>query len=216
MTCPHCLTAFHDMWGVFNPAPVVDAEGSWALRHTTCPTCGKVVIRLDATQQGNVHLILNSRIIRPKATARKALPSDVPTDFASDYNEACLVLADSEKASAALSRRCLQHLLRQKAGVKHSDLANEIQQVLHGGTLPSHLANGIDAIRNIGNFAAHPVKSQNTGEIVDVEPGEAEWSLDVLEGLFDFYFVLPAVLQKKRGDLNAKLAAAGKPPLKSP
>jgi len=32
------------------------------------------------------------------------------------------VLSDSEKASAALSRRCLEHLLREKAGVKQDDL----------------------------------------------------------------------------------------------
>jgi hypothetical protein len=33
----------------------------------------------------------------------------------------------------------------------------------------------LDAIRTIGNFAAHPIKSTSSGEIVDVEPGEAEW-----------------------------------------
>jgi uncharacterized protein Smg (DUF494 family) len=38
--------------------------------------------------------------------------------------------------------------------------------------------------------------------------------LDVLEGLFDFYFVQPAVLQKKRDALNKKLAEAGKPVMK--
>lgn len=69
-------------------------------------------------------------------------------------------------------------------------------------------------MRNIGNFAAHPIKSTNTGEIIDVEPGEAEWLLDVLEGLFDFYFVQPAILKAKRDKLNQKLVDAGKPPMK--
>ena len=126
------------------------------------------------------------------------------------------MLQDSAKASAALSRRCLQHVLREKARVKKSNLADEIQQVLDSRKLPSHLAEGIDAVRNIGNFGAHPIKSTNTGEIVDVEPGEAEWNLDVLEGLFDFYFVQPELLKKKREALNKKLADAGKPPMKSP
>jgi hypothetical protein len=105
-------------------------------------------------------------------------------------------------------------MLREVAKVKHSDLSKEIDEVLNSRSLPSHLAEAIDAIRNIGNFAAHPIKSTNTGEIVDVEPGEAEWLLDVLEGLFDFYFVQPAVLQKKRDALNKKLAEAGKPVMK--
>ena len=80
--------------------------------------------------------------------------------------------------------------------------------------LPSYLASAIDAIRNIGNFAAHPIKSKSSGELVDVEPGEAEWTLDVLEGLFDFYFVQPELLKKKKNELNQKLQDAGKPKMK--
>jgi len=44
--------------------------------------------------------------------------------------------------------------------------------------------------------------------------GEAEWNLDVLERLFDFYFVQAAVLEKKREELNKKLNDAGKPLMK--
>jgi hypothetical protein len=142
------------------------------------------------------------------------LPSEVPEKFARDYRESCLVFPDSEKASAALSRACLQNLLREKAGVKPGNLDNEIQQILDSKQLPSHLGSAIDAVRVLGNFASHPIKSQNTGAIIDVEPGEAEWSLDVLEGLFDFYFVQPEILQKKRDALNEKLQEAGKPLLK--
>lgn len=80
--------------------------------------------------------------------------------------------------------------------------------------LPSWLAENVDAVRIVGNFAAHPAKDTNTGEIVDVELGEAEWLLDVLEGLFDFYFVQPAIAKAKRDALNAKLKAAGKPEMK--
>ena len=134
--------------------------------------------------------------------------------LANDYSEACLVITDSAKASAALSRRCLQGLLREAVQVKPSDLSNEIQQVLDSKTLPSYMAESIDAVRNIGNFAAHPMKSQHSGEILDVEPGEAEWNLEVLESLFDFYFVQPAILRAKRAALDAKLGEAGKPPMK--
>jgi len=60
------------------------------------------------------------------------------------------------------------------------------------------------------------MKSQSTGEVLEVEPGEAEWLLDVLEGLFGFYFVEPGALDDKRRQLNAKLKDAGKPALKGP
>jgi len=58
------------------------------------------------------------------------------------------------------------------------------------------------------------VKSQKSGEIVPVEPGEAEWNLDSLESLFDFYFVQPEILREKREALDKKLKEAGKPPMK--
>ncbi len=73
----------------------------------------------------------------------------------------------------------------------------------------------IRVIREIGNFAAHPTKNTNTGEIVEVEVGEAEWLLETLEGLFDHYFVLPELNKKRIADLNVKLEAAGKQPLPS-
>ncbi len=154
------------------------------------------------------------RLVHPKTVSRSPCPSQVPKDLAGDYTEACLVLDDSPKGSAALSRRCLQHLLRGHAKVKPGDLANEIQQVIDGKTLPSHLVEAIDGVRNLGNFAAHPIKSKSSGEIVDVEPGEAEWNLDVLESMFDFYFVQPQVITQKRAALNKKLSDAGKPLMK--
>jgi hypothetical protein len=81
-------------------------------------------------------------------------------------------------------------------------------------TLHNELKSPVDEIRNIGNFSAHPIKSQVTGQIVDDEDEEAEWNLDVLDGLFDFYFVQPAAIQKKNAALNAKLTAHGKAPMK--
>lgn len=220
MKCPHCIVDFHD-----HPEGSTvgeDDDGRWTLIKRTCPNCNRLVLQLGFQQwrrSPNGQLTLakdytSVTLVRPKASSRPPVSPEVPTEFAGDYREACLVLPDSAKASAALSRRCLQHILRERAGVKKGDLATEIQQVIDGGRLPSHLAESLDAIRNIGNFAAHPIKSQTSGEIVDVEPGEAEWNLDVIESLFDFFFVQPALLQKKRAALNKKLADAGKPPMK--
>jgi len=214
--CPHCLEGFFENWNLHELGE--DGDGMWYTARCKCPNCQRFVIRLEKNLRldGVGRLIPGSAdvsiLIRPKGITRTPLSGEVPEDFTFDYKEACLVLADSPKASAALSRRCLQHLLREKAQVKRGNLSDEIEQVIK--LLPSYLAESIDAVRTIGNFAAHPMKSTNTGEIIDVEPGEAEWLLDVLEGLFDFYFVQPAILQKKRCALNAKLKQAGKPELK--
>jgi len=204
--CPHCLENFHEEWQLLGVAE--DREGKWIVWHTKCPGCDQVIMKL--AQHRGVHKF--ESLIRPKAPARSPLPPEVPEEYAADYREACLVLADSPKASATLGRRCLQGLLRGRFKVKHGNLSDEIEEVLP--QLPSHLGEAVDAIRHVGNFAAHPMKSTHSGEILDVEPGEAEWSLDVLESLFDFCFVQPAVLQKRREALDEKLKEAGKPPMK--
>lgn len=216
MKCPHCLQSFHDNGTA--EFVIRDTSGDWGVVHRICPDCGQAVIELiRGSYMPGVRkyaAIASRRLIHPKGIARAPLSPEIPAEFVEDYREACLVLADSPKASAALSRRCLQHVLRARAGVKNGDLANEIQQVLDSGSLPTHLAESIDAIRNVGNFSAHPMKSKSSGEILPVEPEEAEWNLEVLEGLFDFYFVQPAMTAKKKAALNEKLISAGKPPMK--
>lgn len=177
-----------------------------------CPSCDRPVIYLSKLKMNGETVV--KWMVHPKGINRSPLPVEVTEEFAKDYREASLIIVDSPNASAALGRRCLQHLLREKAGVKKSTLDNEIQQVLDAKSLPSHLSEALDSIRVLGNFAAHPIKSTNSGEIIDVEPGEAEWLLDTLEGLFDFYFVQPAILQRKRDALNQKLVEVGKPALK--
>lgn len=219
MKCPHCLTSFHD--NLQRTDFGADKYSSFEIYRRSCPECGKFIISLNENYdkgKNSIGAIVYRKtrevLCYPRAVSRAPLPAEVPEDFANDYREACLTLSDSPKASAALSRRCLQHLLREKAIVTKADLANEIQQVLDQRSLPSYLMDSLDAVRNIGNFAAHPIKSKATGEILDVEPGEAEWNLDVLESLFDYFFVQPVVLQKKRAALNAKLQEAGKPEMK--
>ena len=190
---------------------VEPVDGMWAYTATVCPLCRKIIVEIgQLVVAGSAwHFLFRTRAF-PRNASRVSLGAEVPTAFAADYLEACEVLDASPKAAAALGRRCLQHLLREHVRVKAKDLADQIQEVLDAKTLPSDLAEDIDAIRHIGNFAAHPTKSLHSGEILDVEPGEAEWTLTVLEGLLDFYFVRTAERAAKRNELNAKLAQAKK------
>ena len=103
-------------------------------------------------------------------------------------------------------------------GYKARDLAKEIDLLL-GDTdprnaLPLRLRETLDAIRNFGNFSAHPVDDKTTLQVIDVEPHEAEWCLEIIEELFDHFYVGPAVTKAKKAALDAKLVAAGKPPSK--
>jgi len=153
MQCPYCLFHFHDDENKFQYNPIGNDHGTqWYVKTINCARCGKLIVFL---QEGERYPFM----VLPKSVSRASLGPEVEAPYSSDYLEACAVLADSPKASAALSRRTLQLLLRNVAKVRPADLSKEIQEVLESRSLPSHLADAIDAVRNIGNLAAHPIKS---------------------------------------------------------
>lgn len=212
MQCPHCLVSIHEDENRANLA--TDLTGRWLSSYQICPSCEHIIVHLIHAERAGAKFVQSEKFLAyPRNATRPKAPTDVLDHIAEDFNEACLIVNDSPKASAALSRRCLQTILRETMGVKKGSLDNEIDQAME--LFPSHIFEAIDAIRHIGNFAAHPIKSTSTGEIVAVEPGESEWLLDVLEQLFDFCYVQPRILKEKRDKLNAKLKDAGKPMLKT-
>jgi hypothetical protein len=217
MKCPHCNDSFHEAWQGGGTVNVQDPHSHhWDLQYLTCPECLRLVVRLirwDQNPHGAV-VAVDEPIIFPQHRIRP-IPQEVTGEFRQDFSEACAVLDLSPKASAALSRRLLQHILRERAGVKEKTLEKEIEKVVEQGHLPTDLAEDLDALRQVGNFAAHPIKSEESGAVVEVAPGEAGWLLDLVEELLDYYFVRPAIRERKREELNEKLSTAGKPGLKT-
>lgn len=215
-TCPHpdCNTVINsiEIKKHLYSAGVIDK----ILCYFICHACNKMIIYLleEKRTPARTELVSKERIY-PNLSPRPCASDLVPQKFSEDYNDACKIVEICPRASAALSRRCLQHLIHEHLNITDRNLSKEIDKVIETCGLPSHLNEAIDAIRNIGNFAAHPMKSEKTTEIVNVEDGEAEWCLDVLEGLFDFCFVQPVRLEEKRKKLNEKLRDAGRPELKT-
>jgi hypothetical protein len=214
MKCPHCSIEFHDEWH----ADQIDEYGhtDWAIRSTICPKCRQVTIELGKFDP-EAHGTVDAKRVYPMGANRGPVPREVPKDIAQDYTEACLVLSLSPKASAALSRRCLQNILH-KNGYRAKDLAKEIDLLLTEADPKKALSHGlqvtVDAIRNFGNFSAHPVDDKTTLQVIDVDPHEAEWCLETIEELFQHFYVAPAAAKAKKEQLDAKLKAAGKPPSK--
>jgi hypothetical protein len=225
MDCPHCGKAFHDIWNNTELPWVepnkLDTNG-WMAHTTTCPACKNSIIELSErrrqlpSNRPQDLSILDIRRFRvhPTNTFRRPTPAEVPADIKDDYEEACRVLPISHKASAALSRRCLQAILREQAYTQR-DLAQQIDALLSESNpakaIPTALRQTVDAIRNFGNFSAHPITDQTTLQVVAVEPGEAEWCLDILDEMFDHYYVKPVQAATRKAELDKKLAAAGKP-----
>ncbi len=218
MKCPHCDVGVHEALAKQYVFETSDGRinDEWYVLHQLCSECSEPIIFLELKKVfiPSSSIIDGTRfLVFPRGALQRPVPAQVPDPFRQDFIEACEVLSLSPKASAALSRRNLQTIIHDKAGIKEKDLNAEIQVLIDSGKIPTHISEGLHAVRQIGNFAAHPIKSTSTGEIVEVESGEAEWNLDVLESLFDFYFVQPDIAAKRKAELNKKLKEAGKPPL---
>jgi len=182
-------------------AAVVVGKPPVVFSFSCCPACNRTIAQVES--QAGTWLIL------PRVGMRRPIHPSVPSEVRDDYDQAALVLNDSPKASAALSRRCLQTLLTLK-GSKKRDLLDQLDELY--GTLPGYVQGYVDNIRKLGNLSAHAKQSIATGAIVEVEPGEAEWMLELLEELFDHYYAKPAEAQIRQAALAKKFADAG--PLK--
>jgi hypothetical protein len=227
MKCPHCSISFHENW----QESEITRDGKrsvWSIRLASCPTCKKDILELgkiktpnkvvkgDSTLDAVANFFpeIEWRQVFPLTSSRGPAPQVVPQHIAKDYTEACGVLPISPKAAAALARRCLQAILHEQ-GYKDRDLAKEIDLVLNENdpskALPHSLRDMIDGVRNFGNFSAHPVTDKTSLQVIDVEPHEAEWCLEIIEEMFQHFYVHPALRAKRKAELNAKLQAAGKP-----
>jgi len=138
----------------------------------------------------------------------KVFPEYVPEPIREDYVEACLIRDLSPKASATLSRRCLQGMIRNFWGIKKARLVEEIEELK--GKTDSLTWKAIDAVRSIGNIGAHMEKDINL--IVDVEPEEAQKLIELIELLVRDWYVtrhnrqgsLEAIIQVKKSKDAAK------------
>jgi hypothetical protein len=221
--CPHC-SIHHDNWVVEQFTRGTGAvrsshdnlRGTWRYATAYCPGCKDVIVNIALINEHDI-VLKPWRQVYPIGGNRGPVPAEVPPNIATDYVEACNVLAISSKASAALARRCLQNMLHAH-GYRARDLAKEIDLLLDETdpkkALPHKLRETVDAIRNFGNFSAHPIDDKTTLQVIEVEPHEAEWCLETIEELFDHFYVGPAAAAAKKAALNAKLAAGGKPAAK--
>jgi len=224
MICLHCNVSFFERWSK-QSALVWDDEGvGQSISYVACPNCAKLLVKIiegkiDETTEDFLqdddeeYIITNEFYVYPHESDTE-YSEDVPVKYQEDLREAESVLLLSPKASAALTRRLLQKILSEELKINHNNLSKQIDIFLENDKIPSHISKSVDAIRNIGNFSAHPLKETNTGAIIEVEPGEAEWSIEVIKSLFDYIFVQPKRIERKRSELNIKLKSLGKPEMK--
>jgi hypothetical protein len=207
--CPHCdrpqtvtdnKLSHHAM-----SAGVADTKlGSLALERTSIgcanPDCNEFTlsIRVGPDIGGErgwrvdpKRIVFQERLI-PRG-ASKSQPDYIPAPIREDYYEACLIRDLSPKASATLTRRCLQGMIRDFCGISKGRLIDEIEALkvaIENGTadrsVTEESVQAIDHVRAVGNIGAHMEKDIDL--IVPVDPGEAQALIELTELLFDEWY----------------------------
>jgi hypothetical protein len=194
-----------------------DIDQAWIVEIHFCPVCEKNNLFLVNSEGESIeHMPISEKsraAIHPRNPNLPPSCKDVPIMIIRDYEEACLVLPYSPRASAALSRKALLLLQDVEGDCSSANLVDEIEAILHSGQLPEHLAELLEAVPKIGAFDEQPEKGQFAEWILPVKTAEAELNLDVLERLFEFYYVQPALTKSRKAALNSKLISAGEIPL---
>lgn len=127
---------------------------------------------------------INTWNLVPQSNA-KPFPSYIPKAIIDDYEESCSIKNLSPKASATLSRRCLQGMIRDFWGVNKDSLYKEIGAI--EDKVDAVTWQALNAVRSIGNIGAHMEKDINL--IIEVDPPEAQLLIDLIETLLTEWYV---------------------------
>jgi hypothetical protein len=119
------------------------------------------------------------------ASAALTFPDYVPKPVRDDYEEACLIVDLSPKASATLARRALQGMIRDYWKVSKARLIDGIEAIKDKVDPLTWAA--IDAVRSVGNIGAHMENDINV--IIDVKPEEANKLIQLIEILVKDWYV---------------------------
>lgn len=211
--CPHCGTTATLQGadvvkkmnsGVIATAP--DEDGivvSWTAIRCPSNSCGKYVLDVRARFGEADHYANGERSstatadnkrpvgigdVRFEPRVAKPLSLHAPASVKEDYEEASLIKDLSPKAAATLCRRALQGMIRHHWGVAKERLADELKAIKE--MCDPDLYRAMMALKGVGNIGAHPERDINL--IVDVEPGEVETLMELLQILDREWFVARA------------------------
>ncbi len=129
----------------------------------------------------------------------KPFPNYIPEAIRNDYTEACLILSLSPKASATLSRRCLQGMIRDFWGVTKANLKLEIDAIQD--KVDKLTWRAIDGVRKVGNIGAH--MEEDISLIIDVDPEEASKLIWLIELLLREWYIARNEREERLKEIEA-------------
>ncbi|EKS6888016.1 DUF4145 domain-containing protein [Enterobacter bugandensis] len=222
--CPHCDTA-----AIVNDKDIAKhsfqlKSGEHHFEYTTmgltCPNpeCSKATIWMSrerlASFAGQFLPASGTKMtwsVIPSTNKERAkpYPDYIPPSVLEDYKEACAIKDLSPKASATLSRRCLQGIIRDFWRIEADTLNKEILAIQD--KVDPVVWDAIDSVRKVGNIGAHMEK--NIDVIVDVSSDEADLLIEMIEMLIEDWYIARHRKQEKLKriqEVAAEKAAARK------
>jgi hypothetical protein len=212
--CPFCnqnATIGSSNYGVSNiefDNGYKNKEQTIQVKYIVCPNTDCREAELSATQYDRTwaaskwnYTLVKQWALTPDSNA-KPFPSYIPGPIIQDYEEACSILTKSPKASATLSRRCLQGMIRDFWNIKEPTLYKEIDAIEE--KLDPETFDAIDSLRKLGNIGAHMEKDINT--IIDVDEDEAELLVQLIESLFEEWYIKSHQRRERMAKIKAVAA----------
>jgi len=178
-------------------------------------SCGQLVVRAHASKrfrgQPLPEDLTQTWFVYPRRSARPIDPL-VPQELKAEYLEAAELLEISPKMSAVLSRKLVFDLLERYAGIAEYTLKGGLDKFIEDTAHPIRVRENLQHLREIGDFGAH-TKKDGVGQIIDVSREDAEWTLDLLDRLFDYFVIEPERDKKLRAAWDKNLQEAGRKPI---
>jgi hypothetical protein len=181
--------------------------------HCANPECQELVIRVHQTTHGDQNDAQTETWLACPRGVRRSVDVLVPESFRRDYHEATAILEISPRMSAVLSRRIVADLLKRYAGQDQYRLPDQIDAFRADSSHPSHVRQPLHHLREIADFGAH-TQTDEREEIIDVGREEAEWTLHIVDRLFDHFIVSPERDRKLYESMDLQLEQAGRKPIK--
>lgn len=157
-SCPYCKgIASHDWQAGFKHQIEANTELYNIVVVAKCLACLKSSIWLKSQYPLESEAENYEILLYPKTSTIDEIPNpDMPPNVREIFDEASLILDDSPRASAALSRLAIE-LLMEELEADGKNLNSKIGDLVSKG-LPPTIQQALDAVRVIGNNAVHPGK----------------------------------------------------------
>ena len=199
--CPRCgvVSAFESVGSFVANETKFDGLSSGSVGVWRCRSCLSGAVSVGGIgQQGRLRHLLWPAPIWPSQA-----PPQLEPPIQKAYDEARAILSASAQGAAVLARRCVQHVIRMRLGITEKTLFQEIAKAVQRPELTKPTRDALDHVRQIGNFGAHPDIDQ-ANQLIEVTSEEAEYTLEVLELLFNDLYVIPAKTVSMGSRLKAK------------